>query len=121
MDELVAWFRQQLDEEAAVAKDATRGPWTVHRQGVEAIVSPGVAMDREEGGVSVQDATHIVRHDPTAVLADIEAKRAVLDAYTTRADLAARGGLTNRDPLGFAVRTLARAYRHRPGWKSSWE
>ena len=57
---------------------------------------------------------------PSQVLADIEAKRKILDAYTTRADLASRGGLVHRDPLAFAVRTLASAYRHRPGWQDSW-
>lgn len=121
MDDLIDWLRAVLDEDEAAARAATPGPWWAHRQGDEAIVSPGVAMDREEGGVSLEDATHIALHDPAAVLADVAAKRSVLDAYTARADLAGRGGLVNRDPLGFVVRTLASGYRYRPGWRAEWE
>lgn len=115
MNDLIAWLRQQLDDDEETAKNATRGPWTVHRQGLEAIVSPGVAMDRDEGGVSVQDATHIARHDPTAVLADVAAKRELLAALEEIAT-------DEYDPRAWNhIAVLARAYRHRPGWRTEWE
>lgn len=132
MDELVAWLRGVLDDDERVAKAATPGPWTASGDwspSVEAgddTVAAYKGFWEEDNGVDPEcikeaDATHIARHDPAQVLADVAAKRAVLDAYTARAELASRGGLINRDPLGFAVRTLASAYRHRPGWKNDWE
>lgn len=117
MNDLITWLRGVLDDDERVAKAATPGPWSVHRQGLEAVVSPGVAMDKEEGGVSVEDAAHIARHDPAAVLADVKAKRAVLDLLNLTAGPydPARGALKE------AVKTLASAYRHRPGWTTDWE
>lgn len=135
MNELVEWLRSVLADDEKAAKAATPGPWSARFQDTGAVVDPGVAFDREEGGVGWEDAVHIARHDPTAVLADIEAKRAVLDLYEEtrdtdpeslqppRKDLHAASTLVGgmQDGLELAVRALARAYRHRLGWKSEWE
>lgn len=115
MQDLIDWLRGVLDDDETIAREATRGPWTVQRQGLEAIVSPGVAMDREEGGVSVQDATHIARHDPAAVLADVAAKRAILELHKD----AGMGDCAHASDPCPTLRALASAYR--PGWKQEWE
>lgn len=119
MDDLIDWLRAVLDEDEAAARAATPGPWWAHRQGDEAIVSPGVAMDREEGGVSLEDATHIALHDPAAVLADIVAKRAILDTYTAWVTIMGSGA-KHSVRLAFVVRTLASGYRYRPGYNPAW-
>lgn len=117
MNELVEWLRGQLADDEKTARAATPGPWSARFQDTGAVVDPGVAFDREEGGVGWEDAVHIARHDPAAVLADIDAKRAVLDLLNLTAG--------PHDPatgvLNEVVHALARAYRHKPGWKSSWE
>lgn len=115
MDELVEWLRGVLADDEAAARAATPGHWGA--SGHSVITSDDIEIIE----ASRADSAHIARHDPAQVLADVAAKRKILDAYTARADLVSRGGLTNRDPLGFVARTLASAYRHRPGWKDEWE
>jgi len=57
--------------------------WTISTESAE-IVTGGY----EGGGtVSEEAAVHIALHDPAYVLADITAKRAILDSYTTTARL----------------------------------
>ncbi|MEV2277722.1 DUF6221 family protein [Nocardiopsis sp. NPDC049922] len=75
---IVDFLNARINEDEQAARAATPAPWSVHLQGDAAVVSPGVAMDREEGGVSAQDATHMVRHDPARVLREIEAKRGLI-------------------------------------------
>lgn len=130
MDELVEWLRGQLADDEKAAKAATPGPWQAeahHHRRTGEVVSAEVHPVAEQegngdGGVSTpEDATHIARHDPAAVIADIEAKKAVLDATVGEV-----GRLGDLGPLANSmaedvVRALARAYRHRSGWKSSWE
>ena len=136
MEELVAWLRGVLDDIETAAKAVRRlawesdgritvsgdvaGVWVLGDDGDPVAIAQHATAEDGEGVDPRVIATHIVLHDPEQVLADIEAKRKILDAYTTRADLASRGGLVHRDPLAFAVRTLASAYRHRPGWQDSW-
>jgi hypothetical protein len=83
MDELVTWLRAQLDEEAETAQVAnalTRPPWT----GGDANVVDGdgypVVRDddtRPERAV----LEHIARWDPARVLAEVDAKRRILDLH----------------------------------------
>lgn len=160
MDELVAWYRQQLDDDARAARAATRGPWRATETMVwvgdtdetVAAYSDYYMDDAYDGpemsGLNKADAAHIARHDPAAVLADVAAKRAILDAYLPDGEDPHPGqpctnDLTN-DPdglhyspwdscdrhiaasktrihNGLVIRLLASAYRHRPGWKNKWE
>lgn len=84
-------------------------------------------------------AAHIVLHDPAAVLADIAAKRAIIGAHAHEhecIELTGSGehGVVDGKPWElwepqptadygpcFVLRTLASAYRHRPGWRVAWE
>lgn len=138
MGELVEWLRGVLADDERAAQTATPGHWGAQPGGQGTLNDEWeVVTDAHEpselahyvvyvgyeggGATSEQNAAHIARHDPAAVLADIEAKRAVLDATVGEV-----GRLGDLGPLANAmaedvVRTLASAYRHRPGWKSSWE
>lgn len=132
MEDLITWLRACLDDDEETAKAATPGPWkaiNADEYGAEVHTADGrtaVACSREGGGVGLEDALHIARHDPAAVLEDVEAKRAVLDEYES----AIRFYAENTSPmtpdvetrgLGTAITLLARAYRHRPGWRTEWE
>lgn len=139
MNDLITWLRGVLDDDEQAAQSATPGHWGAQPGPTQSVFSDEweVVTDAHEpshsdhyvvftgyeggGATSEQNAVHIARHDPAAVLSDIAAKRTILDAYTTRANIAARSGAKHRDPLGFVVRTLASAYRHRPGWQDAWE
>jgi hypothetical protein len=85
VSELITFVRAQLDEDERVARRATAGAW------VETITEGrsvcGVqALGRLNGipATSVPgwaDAVHIARHDPARVLAEVEAKRRLLDLH----------------------------------------
>lgn len=124
MNDLVTWLRAQLDEDERVAQSATSGPWAnddpLARDGVFASAIDGFVVDCDYphmGPFAVHNATHIARHDPTRVLADVEAKRALLDAFdepTTVDNVAEEEGLCR------AVRIIATAYADRPGYLEEW-
>lgn len=82
MTDLVGFLRARLDEDEAAALAAFAGPWTVgaHPDGIRSVVlSPYarvVATTFREA-----DAAHVARHDPARVLADVAAKRAILDMW----------------------------------------
>lgn len=163
MEDLITWLRGVLDDDETAAKAATPGPWGAQPGGQGTfdneweVVSdahehphPGhyvVYTGYEGGGASSeQNALHIARHDPRQVLADIAAKRAILDAYlpedgdphpglpcinyegqnpehysewdTCSRHIKANETLIRQD---FVIRLLASGYRHRPGWQDSWE
>lgn len=88
MDELVQFLRARLDEDERIAKAATPGPWLVNdesfietiyaRDGHTAVVAGGRWGGEAPVFESDEDATHIARHDPARVLAEVEAKRRLL-------------------------------------------
>jgi hypothetical protein len=86
MDDLVAFLRARLDEDeaaAAAAQQETTGCWTaretdwgggsVVEDGGGALILPTAANDVHY--------PHVARHDPARVLAEVEAKRKIVDAY----------------------------------------
>lgn len=143
MNEMITWLRACLDDDEKAAKAATKGPWRHNpdkhwrKPGTaefEESVFAGPAGDAatsvagtgpSDDPQSMADAAHIARHDPAAVLEDIRMKRDLLDEYEAVAHLD-----TDQPPteyahgrargLGEAVKTIAAAYRHRPGFKESW-
>lgn len=91
-DRMVVWLREAMDAAQADAETATPGPWHVTEYaagsdyGFDAGVgtAPGevdvVGHGYEGGGCDhVQDAQHIARHNPAAVLHRIAADRKILD------------------------------------------
>lgn len=91
-DRMVVWLREAMDAAGADAEAATPGPWHVTEYvagsdyGFDAGIgtAPGeadvVGHGYEGGGCErVQDARHIVRHQPVAALRRIAADRKMLD------------------------------------------
>ena len=125
MEDLIDWLRAVLDEDEAAARAATPGPWAPSGHSVI------TADDIEISDVPRRDAPHIARHDPRQVLADIAAKRAILDLHDQsgvrwvgfpRADRQESYCVHDQQAAPcHTVRLLASAYRHRPGWRAEWE
>jgi hypothetical protein len=101
MTELVEWLRACLDEDERVARAAMPGPWTTPGDdtvgewmiyGAEwAVASAHVSeyhgdFPKLRGGPTGDDANrnaeHIARHNPARVLAEVDAKRRLLDLFT---------------------------------------
>lgn len=74
---LIEFLLPRITEDAAVARDAAPGPWRTDGPAREARVYSVPT------GISVavgwqRDLSHVVRHDPARVLAECEAKRAIM-------------------------------------------
>lgn len=103
MSDLVTWLRAQLDEDEASLDD-------VHSDSCESRPDPdGASWVRQHGPCDCGW--------PAQLLAEVEAKRALLDAFdepTTVDNVAEEEGLCR------AVRIIATAYADRPGYLEEW-
>lgn len=126
-DRRVAWVRAQLDATEAAAKAASPGPWHLNAEHDEVLAVDDIEV-AEIFALSNRQlratAEHIVLHDPAAVLADVEAKRAILD-YAERLfdnaekhpdDFASKGGFL---AMHGVVKWLAEGFRGRPGYEEA--
>lgn len=88
--EIIRHLRERLDEDTEAAQNATEGPWFADHPEPKhwgddpesALIVRGKVLcilDNQYGGPL--NADHIVRHHPTRVLAETEAKRKILNAY----------------------------------------
>jgi hypothetical protein len=115
MDDLVQFLRARLDDDAATATAAGGGPWT-DEEGF-ADVDPWFELPAEL-------ANHALRHDPARVLAEVDAKRQILDGYaqlhTSRDRLHDTALHLQHHVLGSVVRLLALPYADHPDYQDAW-
>jgi len=89
VNDLVEFLRARLDEDEQAARAALPGPWrTDHNfdQGLRIMDGSGLVITwtpsfYERGPA---DAEHIARHDPARVLAEVEAKRWLIERHYRR-------------------------------------
>lgn len=130
VDDLVQFLRARLDEDEKTAVGAddslgrTRRHWSVGPNGEEVLASGFYQMVAD---VPAGVARHVARHDPARVLAEVDAKRRVLDEY--EASAAASGeadedGYEYADGWAFAlqrvVQILALPYADHPNYREAW-
>lgn len=141
--DLVAFLNARLDEDEQIAREAGFGgydewaynpksPWNSDAGPREAVIrfhgsamSYVAAVDPVHGKYGTWDAQHIARWDPARVLAEVAAKRRILEQY--EAELAVQshgmGGLLTKHlvpRLYDVVRLLALPYRDQPGYRPEW-
>ncbi len=129
VDALVTWLRQQLDDDERIARaaGAELAPagdglrWNGWDDGIRTVSNIVFAVAPYSGYLG-EPREHIARWDPARVLAEVEAKRRILDEYTS-AEAAAHfpnweGG--NAEGLEIAVRLLAHPFADRPGFRDEW-
>lgn len=122
MDDLVQFLRARLDEDEQAARRAGDS----FRQIGETGVIVATEGDRAEECASANwagVAEHIVRHDPTRVLCEIDARRKLLNKYAEVADndvneVEYAHGYANA--LGEAVRLTALTYADHPDYREEW-
>jgi hypothetical protein len=133
--DLIIWLRAQLDDDERVARAASMAPWL--RDEANASIrhsGPSASKSSESFGMYViasvgahdigrpshEDAEHIARWDPARVLAEVDAKRRILD----HADVSRERGKIGPSPGDGAwfltVRLLALPYADRPGFRDEW-
>ncbi|MBT2385616.1 DUF6221 family protein [Streptomyces sp. ISL-11] len=134
---LVAFLRARLDEDEQTARAAQPAPWVRHDHvaGVHAndatderpYGSAVADCRRVPGGYGVTNAEHIVRHQPARVLADVAARRAVLDLYEEPEASDALPDSVNRftssiqrHVIGEVLPHLALPYADHPDYREEW-
>lgn len=148
--DIADFIRARLDEDEAVAKAATPGPWEPERPWLSDVVtskllgriadfSSARVLNRDEGGYrpqSIPDARHVAHWDPARVLAETAAKRGILDAIDAaekewaEAQAAARPGPASfdlararsleRELAEIVLRQLAAPYADHPDYDPAW-
>jgi hypothetical protein len=114
MDDLVTWLRGQMDEDERLAREAASQSTTAWEYG---------EYPAEADHIPV--AEHIERWDPARVLAEVDAKRRILDlveqdvmrALDTQDPEFVDGYVTAQED---AVKLLALPYANWPGYDESW-
>lgn len=133
MDDLITWLRAQLDDDERVAHECLQAP--ADRLGVQLGTYRWEA--REDGvwcrnylvapRVSDEDGAHIARWDPARVLAEVEAKRRIIERYEDclarqedpdYSSIAAHGQAAEYED--WVIPALAQPYAGRPGWREEW-
>lgn len=142
---IMAWLVKQFDEDEYAALVATPGPWMDYGGrfsiGVEQVCGTDghmvaemqVCTDLGHDDRRIEDARFVADWNPARVLADLAAKRRILDRHgphphyqgCCKADAGIEscgcvgGGSESEWPCA-TVRDLASAYAHRPGYRSEW-
>lgn len=129
MDELIAWLRAQLDEDALVAqrvKSETEGAWAWTYRNVHAIdTATGKTQPIATTDTGAQ-AVYFGLWNPDRALAEVKAKRRILDAVlpqvvsledTIHGEFSAYPEVDVPDLL---LKTLAQPYAGLSGWRQEW-
>jgi len=98
-DAAMAWLRQQIEDDKAAAKVATAGPW-------------------HENGMAIRGGPR--SYAPQDVIADCDAKLAILEEHPESNEGAGCGGCQHWPWPCPTLRLLASAYRHRDGYAGHW-
>jgi len=114
-DDLIAFMRAQLDEDERVAREADPA-W--HRRIVSELA------DRALYGIHKQ-VRHLAVWEPGRVLAEVDAKRQVMDLHPTvpedwATDIAGDCRTCSEPAPCKTVRVLALPYADRPGYREEW-
>lgn len=130
MSELVEFLKARLDEDEAAAKAAGEfdgETWVARGDAVLENVPDGTRGEWIAQRCEDDDtAAHIARHDPARVLADVAAKRAILDGYRMLAwvlgDEDAPGTLKDREfILRGVLKRLATVHARHPDYRQEWK
>lgn len=149
MTGLIAWLRAQIEADKAAAEACAGAPWSAPVPGMIHVDAKAIRENKLAWGhlgyvASVEREEyreHIARHGPRDVIADCDAKLAILDDYALtvrlRDEAAERIRMAGDHPdakdlktwdraereaaiMGGWVRLLAHGYRHRDGFKEAW-
>ncbi|MFD6113614.1 DUF6221 family protein [Streptomyces yangpuensis] len=81
-DALVQFLRARLDEDEQTARNATPGGWSTRNLGrhdLSAVIQGAAMLAQTDSPHGAADGLHIARHDPARVLAEVDAKRRLLE------------------------------------------
>ena len=125
-DPMIAFLRDRLDEDSALASAASPGPWHVNAESDEVLaaddvtVAEGFALSGQQLRATTE---HVARHDPARVLREVESKRGILRAHAKWC----QGECEAKYPGGgfdaahyWSIKSLAAAYDDHPDYRDEW-
>ncbi len=122
MNDLIAFLRARLDEDAELAELASPGPWRPNAEGDEVlaaddeVVCDGFALSSKQLRNTVR---HIARWDPVCVRDEVEAKRRIIAHIQSQLDRSvAPWGL--EDAMMPVLAHSAAPYAAHPDYNESW-
>jgi len=134
--DLASWLRVQFDEEQRLAERAIKASggriWTADENGIfpqdDPSNHPGAFLADAYGCTDPGYGFHIARWDPARVLAEIDAKRRILDLHTGGHECSGYDHQGEIDRCRYyhdfeicsTVRLVAVPYAGRPGWQEQW-
>lgn len=125
-DGIVEFLRARLDEDEAAAKAAGGDHWHYpsHESSREDMLSDSGEIVMYRDSLRDDMGLHIARHDPARVLADVEAKRRIVEDFEHYHSeyRKAPSPFAEGRRLGalLAVSRLAEAYDGHPDWREEW-
>lgn len=126
--DLVEFLRARLDRDEQMARACSGVPWKATPSGT---VSTDTGDPGTDGSAYVATAEndayaeHIARHDPSRALAEVAAKRRIVDDYEKQAWILGQGHRTPeldaaQSVRGTVLRLLALPYAHHPAYQEEW-
>jgi len=117
---LIEFLTARLDEDELVARSCATERWTV-KDGWHDGLDMEVLSSTYPACIEPEEATHTARHDPARVLAEVEAKRRIVDAAQRNPHAPWDAYAIGRDDLGRrALRALALPYADHPDFDEGW-
>lgn len=129
MDDLIEFLHARLDDDERIARAATDGPWTIRFLGLHDLstVVKGVELLAQlDGSRAASNSVHMAVHNPARVLAEVDAKRRILEWHIGQRDDKTPWG----DPVvicycGYdlpcsTLRLLALPYADHPDYRDAW-
>lgn len=116
--DLIEFLRARLDEDEAAAQDTLDHTW-----GQSDVAPFAVYGSHKRIAVCAdyQQAHHVARHDPARILADVAAKRSVMDAFLQRDAEGHEVSHMHATGLLLAIRRLAAVYADHPDYRQEWK
>ncbi|MEU5987478.1 DUF6221 family protein [Spirillospora sp. NPDC047418] len=121
--DLVEFLRARLARDEQIARDCSSAPWKATPSGTVNTDSDDPAFVAKAENDAY--AEHIARHDPARTLAEVAARRRIVDDYEKNAWILAQGHRTPeleaaqaaREPV---LRILALPYAAHPAYRPEW-
>jgi hypothetical protein len=121
--DLVEFLRARLARDEQIARDSSSAPWKATPSGTINLDSDAPAFVAKAENDAY--AEHIARHHPARTLAEVAARRQIVDDYEKNAWILAQGHRTPeleaaqaaREPV---LRLLALPYAAHPAYRPEW-
>lgn len=123
MDDLITFLRARLDDDERTARRATEGPWEIRflgRHDLSTVVRGKELLAQLDGNRAANNSVHMAVHDPARVLAEVDAKRRIIQAEQDRSlDDGLPERLIDRYESD-VLRLLVLPYASHPDYRDEW-